>query len=110
MSEIQPLQHWWRCIEESVIRGESSPQGLPDAMDPPLVDLAQAAVCEVRMDLDPIADLLKKTVDIREPWDSARILRMVASSRAYNVPALSSLQFCSYLMDEHARLRHSTYF
>jgi class 3 adenylate cyclase len=74
MSEIQPLQHWWRCIEESVIRGESSPQGLPDAMDPPLVDLAQAAVCEVRMDLDSIADLLKKTVDIREPWDSARIL------------------------------------
>lgn len=74
MNDPAQLQHWWRCIEESVIRGESSPQGLPDSMDPLLVDLAQAAVCEVRMDLDPIADLLTKTADLEQPWASARNL------------------------------------
>ena len=74
MTDPAQLQHWWRCIEESVIRGESSPQGLPDSMDPLLADLAQAAVCEVRMDLDPIADLLTKTADLEQPWASARNL------------------------------------
>ena len=74
MTDSAQLQHWWRCIEESVIRGESSPQGLPSSLDPLLVDLAQAAVCEVRMDLDPIADLLTKTAGLEQPWVSARNL------------------------------------
>ncbi len=74
MSEGTALENWWRCIEESVIRGESSPQGLPKETDPLLVDLAQAAVCEVRMDFDPIAGLLEKTADQGEPWSDARSL------------------------------------
>ncbi|OUU20583.1 MAG: hypothetical protein CBC13_10460 [Planctomycetia bacterium TMED53] len=74
MSEGIALDNWWRCIEESVIRGESKPQGLPDSLDPLIVDLAQAAVCLVRMDLEPMSDLLKKTEGLTEPWVSARTL------------------------------------
>ncbi|MAJ28186.1 hypothetical protein CBD41_02040 [bacterium TMED181] len=74
MVDNQELESWWRSIEESVIRGGSSPQGLPEGLDPRLVDLAQAAVCEVRMELDSIPDLLEKASGLEEPWSHVRTL------------------------------------
>ena len=71
MTENQELESWWRSIEESVIRGESSPLGLPEGLDPRLVDLAQAAVCEVRMDLDSIPGLLEKAAGPAGLYSSA---------------------------------------
>lgn len=68
------LDQWWRIVEESVIRGELQPVGFEDSVPEELVNLARAAVCEVRMDLEPVEKYLEKSESLKSPWDAVHSL------------------------------------
>ena len=77
MSDPDVLFSWWASVEEAVSAGDgevpASPSGSPSAV----TVLAEAAVAEVRLDLDRAQELLDEVDELEDEWQRvAQLLRL----------------------------------
>ncbi|MGE4618300.1 MAG: adenylate/guanylate cyclase domain-containing protein [Planctomycetota bacterium] len=68
MSESDLLISWWAFVEEAVIRGEGDLPDQPSGIPVSVEALAEAAVAEVRLDLDRAEELLTDLVELQDSW------------------------------------------
>ena len=75
MSESELLFSWWASVEEAVIRGDGAAPAIPKGAPVEVQALAEAAVAEVRFDLDRAQQLLDGIGELEDSWQ--RVLRLL---------------------------------
>ena len=77
MSESELLFSWWASVEEAVIRGDGAAPAIPKGAPVEVQALAEAAVAEVRFDLDRAQQLLDEIGELQDSWQRVvRLLRL----------------------------------